>query len=152
MVVTNQFGLTSKEYFIMLITIFLKKKWWIMLLLIFIDIPLMLEGNYFALVILIYPVVAFIQLWSYAYSKENNIIFKQRYFEIDSNKMTGFIEGGSQSVIMIADFKKVKQTKKYYLLYLAKNQMISFPKNAFQSPVDEIWFKNNIVECIKENK
>lgn len=148
MVVTKQFSLTSTQYFKILVSVFIKKRWWFLALIWLFGIGTALSSARDYLYIIfafLYTILVWAQLWKFSNSKENSNLLKERYFQIDSEKLTGFIEGGSEGTIMISDFIKVIITNESYLLYHAKNQFVFIPKNSFQSPADEMWFQKEII-------
>ena len=92
------------------------------------------------------------QFWRYVTSKDNKIMFLERHFEIDNEKINGIIDQGTYSPIKLEYFIKVDFIRKTYLLYNAKNQFIYIPVDSFESDSDREWFDNEIIKKIKKIK
>ncbi len=91
-----------------------------------------------------------IQYRRYAYSKENKVFLLGRYYEIDSDMITGIMEDGTSQPLKTEHFIKIIKTSKYYLLYIAKSQFIYLPVDAFSNNTDIEWFENEIIKKIKK--
>lgn len=149
MIVTKQFGLTNKEYFKMLLAVYLKKKKFILVILWALTFIALFLGNWVgALIGVLYNLYVVIWLWRFSYSKDNKMFLRQRYLQIEGEDIIVYVEGEMRGKVKVSDFIRVIKLKNYYLLYLSKLQMMYFPKDAFSSQEDEIWFRNNILERI----
>ena len=149
MIQTEKFILTSSKYFqIMLRNYFRRMIWlWSILILfllfgIFIgDIDIILFVIPLALFLLIFIVLF---SWHYAYSKRNNIFFRERYYDIDEDFITGYLDEGTTSKINIKSIINLRKTKEYFLLYISKAQYFYLPFSCFKSEADLIEFEKLI--------
>lgn len=153
MVTTKEFALTRNAMLRILLLAYLKKKWWMLALVIIIGLA-NLNGNYatdkfFVIFAAAYPFLVLFGLWNYANSDENRNFYKTRHYEIDAEKITAYMEGGSDGTIMVNDFVKAFQVGNYYLLYLSKNQFLPIAKDAFLSDSERAWFHCEIFLRIK---
>lgn len=106
MIKTNKIKLTSKTFFIILITVYLKKRWWLLLWLFIISVFFSLNKNrdsienFFMFFGFIYPVMIAFQHWRYANSKDNKLFFSEREYEIYSNRIIGNLSNGTSTTIL----------------------------------------------------
>jgi len=157
MITTEKRQLTSIEYFKLIMTIYIKKRWWLYIWIWAMGLFfLCLEKrgsfeNFFLYFSIVFPLLFLFQNWRYAHSKDNKIFLLERYYQIDNEKIVGYLSDGSESLMKLENFNRIAQTKKYYILYLSKNQFIYFDKDSFKSEHDKIWFENEILMNIKKN-
>ena len=157
MIKTKRVKLTPRELFLILILQYLKKRWWLFAwILILAIIMLGLDGIgdsfkiFFILFTITCPILIVIQFWMHVVSKDNKIMFLERHYEIDNEKINGIIDQDTYSPVKLDYFIKVDFIRKTYLLYIAKNQFIYIPANSFESDADREWFDNEIVKKIKK--
>jgi len=157
MIKTKRVKLTPKELFLILILQYLKKRWWLFAWIFILAIIMLgLDGIgdsfkiFFILFTIICPILIVIQFWMHVVSKDNKIMFLERYYEIDNEKINGIIDQDTYSPVKLDYFIKVDFIRKTYLLYIAKNQFIYIPANSFESDADREWFDNEIVKKIKK--
>ncbi len=100
--------------------------------------------------LIIIPPVIFIFVvlyyWWYAHCKQNSIFFKDRYFELDGDFLSGYLDDGTTYKINIKNIIKMQKTSKYLLLYVAKDQFIYMPSECFQSEADLCDFEEQITK------
>ncbi|WP_343613308.1 YcxB family protein [Flavobacterium sp.] len=155
MIKTKKFQLTQKEYFSFIIRILLKKRWWLFAFMWFLTIAILFKdekdsSDTFLIVFsILYPLVILFQYWRLAYSKENKIIYKERQYEIFSDRIIAYMGEISEGTIDNQNFIKVFELKDLYLLYISKGQCFYFPKRIFESHEDENWFRNEVFLKIK---
>ncbi|WP_394776765.1 YcxB family protein [Flavobacterium sp.] len=155
MIQTKKYQLTQKEYFLFLIRILLKKRWWLFAFILLISISILFRQNKdgsdtFVMVFgFIYPLIIIFQFWRFAYSKENEIIFKERKHEIFPDKIISRMGEISESTIPVQNFIKVFELKDLYILYISKGQTFFLPKRIFETLEDENWFRNEVFLKIK---
>lgn len=156
MIETLENKLDPKQYFKLLILIFIKKQWWVLTVLwlcctyaLFIN-----EKDSFDLFIIffsiLYPVFLLIYFWNYAHSKDNRIFFLSRTYQIDSVKLIGKLNDGSESVINKNHIIKVLELKNFFLLYISQKQFINIQKNSFKSESDKKWFESEFLKNISK--
>jgi hypothetical protein len=154
MITTKKIQFTNKSYFKILLQINLKKYFWLFVLLWFFALINIFKSelNYFDIYIIIFsvafPIYFFLWYWRFANTKENKIFFLERYYNIDNDKIIGFLNDGTENTIKKEHFIKFLELKESYLIYISKVQFLYFPKNAFQTVEDENWFKVTILEPI----
>ena len=155
MIKTKKFNLTKKEYFSFLIRILLKRRWWLFALIYVMTFMILFKDekdssdDFFIVFGVLYPLIILLQYWRLAYSKENKIIFKERQYEIFSDRIIAYMGEISEGTIDNQNFIKVFELKDLYLLYISKGQCFYFPKRIFESKDDENWFRNEIFLKIK---
>lgn len=156
MITTKQFQLTSNDFFKILVTAFFRKNWWIFALIWSIAIMSLFFGNrdsfqnFFIFFAIVYPLAIVIMIWRSVIAKDNRLFLMERYFEIYEDKIIGILIDGSTSTTNNERFIKEMQLKRYYLLYIAKNQFYYIPKAAFKSDQDIEWFEKEIILKIKK--
>ena len=156
MITTDKIQLTSKDFFKIILTTSFRKKWWGFVFLGILAMVLVLQEeryslkDFLILFTILSPIVFVIKHWIYSYSKENRIFLFERYFEIYEDKIVEILNNGTNSLIKIEHFIKVIQTKKFYLLYIAKNQFINISKDSFKNEQDKDWFEREVLIKIKE--
>lgn len=155
MITTKNIKLNHKQYFKILLQLYLKRKWWQIVLLWAMSILFFVKDNpdkvdyAFIIFAIIYPISLPIQFWRHAKTKENKIFLLERYYEIDTEKIVGVLKDNSKSPIKLEHFIKVVIVNKTFVLYLSKNQFINIPFNAFQNSTDLDYFKTEIISKIK---
>ena len=156
MITTKKISLTSKQFFKLLINIYIKKRWWVFLW-IWISIVLLLglqptkEFEIFLVFFLVlFQILLVFNYWRYSHSKKNKIFFLERYYEIDNEKIIGIIEDGTTTTVRIEHFIKVIKIKGYYLLYLSQSQFLYIPNECFNNRDDQDWFENEIISRISK--
>ena len=156
MIQTKNVKLTPKELFEILILRYAKQRWWLYAWIWILAIIIGLQETYdyfayfFMVFAIVYPILVVIQFWRYVKSKDNRILFLERHYEIDSEKINGIIDQDTYSPIKLEHFIKVVMIRKTYLLYVAKSQFIYIPIDSFKSESDRVWFENEIIKKIKK--
>ena len=135
---TKEFQLTKGEYFNIITLKYFKRKWWLFILLFLIAGLLWLLGRfYIALFInvftIIYPIFLIVFFWIYSNSKKNKIFYTKRFYEVDNEFLSAYLEDGSLQKIKLDNIIKVVKTSKYYLLYISITQFFYIPFNAFNN-------------------
>lgn len=155
MIQTQKIELTSDEFFYLLVTIYIKKRWilliWVVLLIFFLLLTQNIGTVEYLLIlaILAFHAILLIQYWIYSHSKANQVYLLPRYFEIDTHQIVERIEDGSTTSMKTEQFIKVMKTGKCYLLFVAKNEYVYLPFDAFRCDSDREWFENEIVKKMK---
>jgi len=141
---TKEFSLSKTEFFIITTINYFKSRWWLVTLLLLVLLYTIASHLrlVLSLAIIAYLFWITVYFWLFANSKENKIFFKKRYYEIDDEFITGYIEDGSFSKIKLSNIVKVVKTKKYYLLYTSQIQFIYLPLSIFTSENDVINFNS----------
>jgi hypothetical protein len=156
MIKTQNIKITANEFFRLIFSIYLKKRWWLVAWIWILIIILLFSGHIGLIeitllaLILLFQVIIIGQYWFYAHSKDNRLYLLARYYEIDTAQIVELMEDGTSSTIRTERFIKVMKTKRYYLLYVARNEYIYLPINAFESLADQEWFEEEIVTKIKK--
>ncbi|MGV8094669.1 MAG: YcxB family protein [Mangrovibacterium sp.] len=137
--------------FKILIRIYLKKRWWLLAWVwILVVILLFMENrdalaNFLIVFIVLFQILLIVQYWFYARSKDNKVFFLSRYYEIDTEKIVGFLEDGTSTPIKIEHFIRAIKIDNYNLLYLSKTQFIYLPNECFKSETDRQWFEKEVL-------
>ncbi|TES90770.1 MAG: hypothetical protein E3J87_09290 [Candidatus Cloacimonadota bacterium] len=135
---TKEFQLTKGEYFNIITLKYFKRKWWLFILLFLIAGLLWLLGRfYIALFIfvftVIYPIFLIVFFWIYSNSKKNKIFYTKRFYEVDNEFLSAYLEDGSLQKTKLDNIIKVVKTSKYYLLYISITQFFYIPFSAFNN-------------------
>lgn len=155
MIRTRKIELTSDEFFYLLLTIYFKRKWltiaWIWLVIFVLLFSTRINAIEYWLVGILFFLQAFsvLQYWLYAHSKDNRIYLLPRFFEISSEQITEWIDDGTLSTIKTERIIRVMRTGKCYLLFVAKNEYVYLPFNAFETEADRQWFEHEFLKKIK---
>jgi len=155
MIKTQNITITANEFFRLILSIYLKKRWWLVAWIWILIIIILLSGHVGFLeitllaLILLFQVIIVGQYWLYANSKDNRIYLLSRYYEIDPDQVVEVMEDGTTSTIRTERFIKMMRTKKYYLLYVARNEYIYLPFSAFESLTDREWFEEKFIKKFK---
>ena len=91
--------------------------------------------------------IIFYFLW-YAYSKKNILFFKERYFEIDNDFITGYLDDGSMDKINLQNIVGFLKRKDFFLLWISKGHFIYMPFSCFKSESDLKEFERIIQEKV----
>ena len=156
MIQTQKIELTGDEFFYLLVTIFIKKRWMLLIWVVLLIFILLLTRNIgsaeylLILLILAFYAIQMIQYWIYAHSRANKAYLLPRHFEIDAHQIVERVEDGSTATMKTDQFIKVMKTGKCYLLFVAKNEYVYLPFDAFVSNSDRELFENEIVKKIKK--
>ena len=156
MIKTKRTKLSPKDLFIILILIYIKKRWWLFAWIFILAIILGFDGindsfeAFFITFAIFYPILLLVQIWMYVDSKDNKIMFLERHYEIDDEKINQIIDQDTYSPIKLEHFVKVDFIRKTYLLYFSKNQFICIPISSFESDLDREWFNFEVVKKIKK--
>jgi hypothetical protein len=154
MIKTQNIKITADEFFRLIFSIYLKKRWWLVAWIWILIIILLFSGHIgfveitLLALILLFQIIIVGQYWFYAHSKDNRLYLLARYYEIDTAQIIEAMEDGTTSTIRNERFIKVMKTKRYYLMYVARNEYIYMPFKAFESMADREWFEKEIVNKI----
>ncbi len=153
MIVTEKFSLTEKEYFNILLTLYIKRRWWMFLWVWLLTVLVIFtQSNLLTFIMILLsfllPFVVTYQFWKYAKSSKNKLFLMERRYEINNKELNAYMADGSKSTVKIENFYKIKKTSKYYLMYLAKGQFIIVPVDSFKSSGDKNRFEKEIVLVI----
>jgi hypothetical protein len=158
MITTKQEHLTKKEFFRLLIDLYLKKRWWF---LVFIFLMALVQFsvqeksqgiNFFIIFALLYPLLLLYQYYRYAYSDKNENILRVRHHIITEDTIKTYVNDGSMSELKLSTFIKAEKIKQYYLLYLSKNQYLIIKEKEFASAYDRELFENKVFFRIKHQR
>lgn len=155
MIKTKKFQLTKKEYFMFLVRLELKRRGWLFAFMWIFSAFVLFTGKkdsfsiFIVVVGFMYPVLTIYKYWNFANSKENKIIFKERQYEVLSDRIICHMGEISEGTINNQNFIKVFDLKDLYLLYISKGQCFYFPKRIFETKEDENWFRNEVFLKIK---
>ncbi len=156
MIKTRVIELTAGDFFYLLLIIYMKKHWltliWIWTLIFILVLNANISSVEYLLIsiLIVFQLVLVVQYWLYANSKDNRIYLMPRFFEIDSQQIVERMDDKTSSTIKTERFVRVMRTGKYYLLFVAKNEYLYIPFNAFETDSDREWFENEIVNKIKK--
>ncbi len=140
-IITNQIGLTKRQYFNVLVINWIVTRWWILVLIFCTAFVLKTEvGNFLKVFSFLYPVFVVIYLWYYAKTKQNKAFFKERYYKIDGSTMYCETKDNETGNVNLDTVVKVMKRKNYYLVYLSKVQFFYIPVKAFKSQEDAEMF------------
>lgn len=156
MIKTKEIILTANEFFFLLLSIYIKKRWWV-LVWIWGMILILLFGSQMSYVeyvvsvfLILLQIIQVLQYWLYAHARDNRIYLQPRHFEINDEQITEYMNDGTSSVIKIERIIRVMQVRKSYLLFVARNEYIYLPFEAFESQEDLEWFENEVIRKIKK--
>lgn len=156
MIRTHNINLTANDFFRLILSIYLKKRWWLVAWIWILIVILLFSGRIgfveitLLALILLFQIIIVGQYWFYAHSKDNRLYLLARYYEIDTAQIIEVMEDGTTSTIKTERFIKVMKTRKYYLLYVARNEYIYLPFSAFESLADKEWLEEEIVSKIRK--
>lgn len=158
MIKTKEIRLTGNEFFYLLLSTYIKKRWWL-LVWIWAMILILLVGSTMSYIeylvsifLILLQIIQILQYWFYANARDNRIYLLPRYFAIDNEQITEYMNDGTSSIIKIDRIIRVMQVRKSYLLFVARNEYIYLPFDAFESPEDIEWFENEVIRKIKNNR
>ncbi len=156
MIKTKEIRLTGNEFFYLLLSTYIKKRWWL-LVWIWAMILILLVGSTMSYIeylvsifLILLQIIQILQYWFYANASDNRIYLLPRYFAIDNEQITEYMNDGTSSIIKIDRIIRVMQVRKSYLLFVARNEYIYLPFDAFESPEDLEWFENEVIRKIKK--
>jgi len=149
MIQTNKFNLTQAQYFRIILGNYLRRRVWVPCILALGFLFGIIEKDYLLIILLpILFISIIIYNWYYAYCKQNSIFFKDIYFELDGDFLTGYFDDGTTSKINIKNIIKLRKSKKYFLLYIAKDQYVYLPFACFKSEADLRDFEKKIIQDV----
>jgi energy-coupling factor transporter transmembrane protein EcfT len=156
MIKTKEIRLTGNEFFYLLLSTYIKKRWWL-LVWIWAMILILLVGSTMSYIeylvsifLILLQIIQILQYWFYANASDNRIYLLPRYFAIDNEQITEHMNDGTSSIIKIDRIIRVMQVRKSYLLFVARNEYIYLPFDAFESQEDLEWFENEVIRKIKK--
>lgn len=155
MIKTKKFQPTKKEYFSFMWRILLKKRWWLFAFMWLLTIAILFKDEkdssdtFLIIFSIAYPLLILFQYWRFVNSEENLILFKERQHEVFNDKIISHFGETTESTIAMENFIKTFELSDVYLLYISKGESIYFPKRAFETKVDENWFRNEVFLKIK---
>lgn len=154
MIETNSFILKPATYFKILLKKRLQKQGWIYGLLIAIGLLHLYwyftNNTYGNLVwaVLCFAIPLFVVVYLYRFSladvnknflSEKKLLFNTANFKLIDNQ-------GNEGNFLFKDIQFVKETPKFWLLYLGKNQFFYIPKHIFKTEKDKEKFKQLIAK------
>lgn len=152
MIETQKFEQSQKTYFDIVLSTRIRKRWWLYILLIIAGIFHLYQYintlNYtnliWSLICLLYPIIIYISLYRFAYSKNQKIFLSERQLFFNSETIKITETDGSISEIPYNKIVKVISKIEYWMLYLNKNNYIYIPKNIFYEKEDLETFEEYI--------
>lgn len=151
MIVTDNYQLTRKSFLEILLITYLRKSWWALgilgLIILFIVFHRERDTSEMLIIYILTGILIgrMLNLWVYAYSKDNKIFFLEKHFEIYEDRIVETLSEGTNRLIKTELFIKVTQTKKFYLLYFTKEQYLIIAKESFKSEQDKDRFERDII-------
>lgn len=156
MIRTRKIELTSDEFFYLLLTIYFKRKWltiawiWLVIFILLFSTRINTIEYWLVGILCFLQASVVLQYWLYAHSKDNRNYLLPRFFEITSEQIVEWMDDGTSSTIKTERIIRVMRTGKCYLLFIAKNEYIYLPFDAFESPEDLELFENEVIRKIKK--
>lgn len=152
MTTSKPYRFTAKEYFRLALKTTLLRAWWlyaIILILAAVNIlskdPVIRVIGYFLLIFgCIWPIVSVLILRYRIFSKDNDNLFLERTLSFDQEHFFITDTSGVENKIPYSRIIKIKESKTFWLLYLAKYNFIYLPKNIFSTEQEREQFKKNI--------
>ncbi len=150
MITTKKFSLNKQEFLKLLLIRYWRRRWWYWSLVFGVFAFLGIYGqdwvylNSLILLVLLIPVLLYLQFRRYVNSPKNRVFLLERYFEIDTEKITGYVEGDLSS-IKWEHFYKTEFIRNHYLLHFSQGQFICMPVECFQTEADREWFENEVL-------
>jgi hypothetical protein len=166
MIKTKKIKFTQRQIFLIMITTLYKKiKIWMGVFIIGVLITInniIINNNtitirewisiWLIIFTIIYFIARLIYIWKFTTNKENNIIFHERYYEIEHERINTIFNKDIdiQSIININYIIKIELIKENYLLYIGSDQFICIPFDAFENDLDKQRFECNIIKRIQK--
>ena len=156
MIITNPTKLSPAGLFKILALRYLRKRWWLLAWMWVLAVIIGLQETYdnFSLFLivfsLIYPLLIILILWRFVTAKDNKILFLERHYEIDNDRITGIIDQDTYSLTKIEHFIKAELIQGTYLLYLSKSQFMYIPIDSFRTSEDKLWFEKEVLSKIRK--
>jgi hypothetical protein len=150
MLQTREFTLTRGEYVQISLFLLLRSWWWAYVLLL---ILIILAG---VLGVGIIPLVGLIAWWFLlpffyvlnfvlqAYNSQNEGLFSPRYYQFDTDFVTGQSRDGSVERIRFENVKRVISLFSFYLLFSTALSYHIIPYSVFQTEQDRLSFENQL--------
>lgn len=141
-IATKEVELTKGEFFLITASNLLGRRWLLVVALIAVTACLLcLQGlrlfsGCMLLFTVFYPAWVVWYAWRFAVSSENKLVYEKRRFEFDDKFIKGWLTDGSHTEIRYEHVTRAVKSRKYYLLYLSKTQVICIPFLAFPSGED----------------
>jgi len=90
MIQTNKYSLSKQKYFQIILQNYVRRRIWLLAIILFLLVIGTIRQDIGPILFVVFFLVfiIFYFLW-YAYSKKNILFFKERYFEIDNDFITG---------------------------------------------------------------
>ncbi len=139
MILSKPYQLTAKEYFRLALKSKLIKVWWLYAIIFVLAILNLLSDDssiratgYFLIIFgCIWPVVSIFILRYRIFSKDNDNLFLERTLSFNEDHFFITDASGTENKIPYSRIIKVKESKTFWLLYLAKYNFIYVPKHIF---------------------
>ena len=157
MITTKTIKPDKKELFKLTLIIWFKKMYWIWLILLVFFLSELFsksksEGFYTLLfLIIIIPVAIILRLRKSLNSEKNRMHFIERYYEMDTDKLSSIHIDGTSYTTPINNYKEVKRIKKGYLITFADSRIWFLPFYAFNNYDELDYFEKEIADKINRN-
>lgn len=157
MITTKTIKPDKKQLFKILLTIKYRVFFWLWLFLIFVFL-----GDYFfntkdngtstfLFFVILFSTIITIRLWKFINSDKNKMHFIERYYEIDTDKISSFHIDGTSYTTPINNYKEVKRIKKGYLITFVDSRIWFLPFYAFNNYEDLNYFETEVADKINRN-
>jgi hypothetical protein len=149
-VMTNEFSLTRRDFFMVLLREVLRRTWWLVL------VPLVLlpgmltsasdTGSawpvvlWAAIFLFAGPAFLLLSLWRQACHPRNRLFFLRRRHELDDEFLHTRLEDGSAGKVALSSFVRLKTEKDAFKLFTTARQFVHIPFSAFSSEADRAEF------------
>lgn len=151
-VVTKKFGISSKQYFWILLGNFLKRRWWLLLFIWIMALtnlnPDYQGGEIFIVLAIVYPAATAIRFWMYSSLQGGRSLAVPTQYTFDEEGIYARNDDGTEVKTKYHALLKAVVGEKYTLLYASPGSMMIIPMEVFQSHSDRMWFLQKAVQKI----
>ena len=146
MIRTQEFTLKQEDFVLISMMHLLRSTWWLHGLLFFISLVIAALSGLIAVVVvvvlwLLLPFVYLALFFQQAYSRNNESLFRRRYFSIDNDFVTGFAEDDCTERVWLDYLVRTIMIGKYYLLFTSGSSFLLLPRDAFHTEADAQQFE-----------
>jgi hypothetical protein len=142
---TQQYAMTPREYWRVLVENYIRRRWYVFLLLGGAALLLAMSASPWAagviVLIVAYPLILVGYAWGQAKSPQNKIYYLPRVVELDSDYLSCYAADGGMERLRVDHFVSGRKTGAGFVLYLSSTLFLFIPFRAFKSKQDRNTFE-----------
>lgn len=146
MIKTAEFALSKKDYYVLVLKLYLRQRWWILTVLV---VCLFLGGREMTVMVLVVALAIVLHVllyyWQYVNRLARGLFMSPARMEFDDEFVSTYFQDGSLSRIRLTHIARVEGGARRFVIHHTSGQFQILPRSALGGPPEEKAFEEYLV-------